>query len=62
MDHIIPPSSAGEPGTEKYEQLLRDPRNWQPACGQCNRIKGNRSMSHPVVQALLGEASPEAHI
>lgn len=41
-DHIIPPSTAGEPTDERYQALFWDQTNWQPACKRCNDRKGNK--------------------
>lgn len=53
LDHIVAPSSKGEPGTPEYELWLRDESNLQLACSRCNLIKGNLPMSHPRVVALM---------
>lgn len=37
VDHIIPPSSPGDP-------LFWDAGNHQPACIHCNSVKGHRAM------------------
>lgn len=42
VDHKIPPSSAGPPGSAAYLSLFWDRRNWQIACVNCNAKKQNR--------------------
>lgn len=41
LDHIVAPSTQGEPGSPDYERWLRDDQNVCLACGRCNRIKAN---------------------
>lgn len=52
LDHVVPPSSKGEPGSPEYERLLRDEGVLALACDDCNRIKGNKPITHPRVLAL----------
>lgn len=42
VDHRIPPSSAGPPGSPAYIALFWDRNNWQLACVKCNASKQNR--------------------
>lgn len=52
LDHVVPPSSKGEPGTPEYEQCFKDEQGLHLACDDCNRIKGNKPITHPRVMAL----------
>lgn len=40
IDHVVPPSSVGKPGSGPYNRLFWDELNHAPCCITCNSEKG----------------------